>query len=141
MLSQLDKEELNIEVGLNCDDGLSVSSSTPRQIDKIKDKISEIFRKNGLRVTIEANKKVVTFLDVEFDLNENTYRPFIKPNDRPLYIHKQSNHPNCITKNIPIGVNKRLSKLSSNQNMFESVAPIYQEALVQSGYDFKLARI
>ena len=49
-----------------------------------------------------------------------------------------SNHPKCITDNIPEAVNKRLSALSSNEQMFDSVCPIYQAALKNSGYTFQL---
>ena len=56
----------------------------------------------------------------------------------PLYVHRLSNHPPSVIKNIPEGVNKRLSSISSNEEMFESVAPIYREALAKSGYDFQL---
>ena len=49
-------------------------------------------------VTVDANKKVVTFLDIELDLENGTYRPYIKPNDAPLYVHRQSNHPLCEQK-------------------------------------------
>ena len=49
-----------------------------------------------------------------------------------------SNHPPTITKNIPLAVNKRLSSLSSNEQVFNSVIKPYQEALKNSGYDHKL---
>ena len=63
------------------------------------------------------------------DLMEDTFKSSLS---------QMSNHPPCITKNIPDSVNKRLSALSSDQDMFESGAPTYQEALKKSGYDFKL---
>ena len=80
-------------------------------------------------MTGDANKKIVKFLDVELNLSENTYKPYIKPNDIPLYVNVKSNHPSCITKNIPEAINKRLTALSSNEEMFNSVAPLYQDAL------------
>ena len=40
--------------------------------------------------------------------------------------------------NIPKGINKRLSNLSSNEEMFLGVATDYQEALKKSGYEFNL---
>ena len=138
MLSELVKLRLNINVGLYRDDGLCVSNSSPRQIENFKKKICEAFRKHGLSITIEANKKIINFLDIEMDLMEDTFKPFIKPNDTPLYVHKLSNHPPCVTSNIPAAVNRRLSALSSSQKMFESVAPTYQEALEKSGYDLRL---
>ena len=87
---------------------------------------------------MEANKKIVQFLDVELNLEEGTFKPYIKPNDVSLYGHKNSNHPQSITKNIPEAINKRLSALSSDDQTFSTISPIYQEALKKSGYDYKL---
>ena len=116
-----------------------MSSSTPRQIDQIKKKICEVYKKHGLSLKVEqVNKKVVQFLDVEFDLEHDSFKPYLKENDVPLYVHQKSNHPPAILKNIPGAVNKRLSALSSSEEMFNSVAPIYQDALNKAGYDYKL---
>ena len=65
-------------------------------------------------------------------------KPFLKPGDNPLYVHCDSNHPPQVKKNIPEAINRRLSNLSSDESMFLSVAPIYQEALEKSGYKFRL---
>ena len=89
-------------------------------------------------MTIEANKKIVNFLDIELNLEEGTYKPFTKPNDVPLYVHRLSNHPKCITDNIPEAVNRRLSGLSSNEAMFLNSVEVYQDALNKAGYKFKL---
>ena len=53
-------------------------------------------------------------------------------------VHADSNHPRSILKNIPISVNKRLSLISSSQEVFEKAVQPYQEALNNSGYSFKL---
>ena len=87
---------------------------------------------------MEANKNIVRFLDVELNLEEGTFKPYIKPNHVPLYVHKNSNHPPSITKNIPEAINRRLSALSSDDQTFSNISPIYQEALKKSGYDYKL---
>ena len=136
LLSQL--QHLNINVGLYRDDGLAVCRSTPRQIELIKKKICQIFKENNLRITIEANKKTVDFLDVTFDLSSGTYEPFMKANNTPLYVHTDSNHPPSITKNIPEGVNRRLSRISSNKTAFDRAKPAYQDALNKSGYTYEL---
>ena len=125
---------LNIDVGLYRDDGLAVSSSTPRQVEMIKKKICAIFRKHGLEVTIDAHLKSVDFLDITMDLDSDTFKPFTKPNIVPLSIDCQSNHPPCVLKNIPAAVNKRLSKISCNEAVFNAATPAYQEALDNSGY-------
>ena len=42
------------------------------------------------------------------------------------------------TKNIPAGINKRLSSLSSDKASFDQAAPPYQKALNESGYHYTL---
>ena len=37
--------------------------------------------------------KMINNLDVTFNLNDGTYKPYIKPNNEIKYIHKNSNHP------------------------------------------------
>ena len=96
------------------------------------------FSENGLKVTVDANKKVVQFLDVELNLKNESYKPFLKPNDNPLYVNINSNHPQSVTKNIPAAVNKRLCALSSDEHMFNSVVHMNQEALKKAGYTYIL---
>ena len=62
----------------------------------------------------------------------------MKPNNTPLYISKDSNHPPTIIKNIPAAVNKRLSNISANEQVFNEASPPYQSALNKSGYNFNL---
>ena len=61
-----------------------------------------------------------------------------KPNNTPLYIHANSNHPPTIIKNLPESFNKRLSDISSDEKSFKRAAPIYQKALEHSGYNHQL---
>ena len=62
----------------------------------------------------------------------------MKQNNKLLYVHRLSNHPLALPKNIPQNINKRLTNISSNEQVFnEAIAP-YQQALEESGYDFKL---
>ena len=79
--------------GLYRDDGLAVCKATPKQIEKTKQEVSDIFKANGLKIIIEANKKTINFLDVTFDLASGSYKPFMKPNNKILYVHQESNHP------------------------------------------------
>ena len=138
MLSQLKEIPYGMEIGLYRDDGLAVIDQTPQKIEKIKKEICKVFAKNNLRITIEANKKVVNFLDVTLDLTTEKYKPYSKPTNTPLYVHSKSNHPPCIIKNIPEAINKRLSEISSDEEAFKEAAPPYQEALQKSGYSHTL---
>ena len=49
------------EVGLYRDDGLAVCKATPKEIEKPKE-VSNAFKSNGLKITIDANNKSFTFL-------------------------------------------------------------------------------
>ena len=53
-------------------------------------------------------------------------------------MHKLSNHPPTIIRNIPENINQRLSSISSNETIFKNAAPQYQEALNKSGYNYTL---
>ena len=125
-------------IGLYRDDGLGISKATPQETEHIKKHICKIFKANDLKITIEANKKVVNFLDVTLDLNTGEYMPYMKPNNILQYVHANSNHPPGILKNIPKGVNKRLSEISSSEEVFNKAALQYQKALEKSGYKYKL---
>ena len=72
------------------------------------------------------------------DLQTGEHKPYMKPNNTPLYVHKQSNHPPNIIKNIPENINQRLSAISSNKNIFNQATKPYQDALKKSGYSHKL---
>ena len=109
-----------------------------RETENVKKTICEVFKSYNLAITIEANLKTVNFLDMQLDLEEGTFRPYIKPNDKPCYVHSLSNHPPSIIKNIPISINKRLSKISSKKEYFDKAAEIYQEELKNKGYKHKL---
>ena len=111
---------------------------TPRQVDKIKKEICKIFGNYDLKITIDVNHKIVNFLDVTFSLESGLFKPFMKPNDNPVYVHKKSNHPPAITQNLPQSVNRRLSSISANEWVFKDAIPPYQQALKNSGYDFEL---
>ena len=82
--------------------------------------------------------KVVNYLDVTLNLNDGSYRPFHKTNDEILYIHKESNHPPTIIKQLPISIECRLSNLFSSKEIFAQSVKIYQEALIKCGYEHEL---
>ena len=92
----------------------------------------------GLKITIEANLKSVNFLDVNLNLELEIYKPYMKPNDKPIYVDRNSNHPPSILKNIPESIKNRLSKISANEEVFNQAIPPFQEALKKCGYDFQL---
>ena len=50
------------------------------------------------------------------------------------YVDKGSNHPDIILQNIPYGINKRLSSISSNEECFNEHKDTYQQAINAAGY-------
>ena len=54
-------QNLGANFGLYRDDGLGECRKRPQQIENIKKQLCNIFKENGLKITIEANKKVVHF--------------------------------------------------------------------------------
>ena len=66
------------------------------------------------------------FLDVSFDLQFKSYKPFRKPGDTLLYINVRSNHPMYIKKEI-FKMISDISSISSGPKEFDI-------ALKTSGY-------
>ncbi len=137
LLSQLAAEYGN-DIGLYRDDGLAALDKSPREIENIKKRICKVFSDNNLKITIEANKKCVNYLDITLGLGSSSYKPYMKPGNTPLYVNHHSNHPPSVLRGIPDAINKRLSNISSDTQSFDSAAPPYQEALQKSGFDYKL---
>ena len=82
--------------------------------------------------------KSVDYLNVTLCLTKGLYWPFKKENNVIQYISIESNHPQSVIKQIPIGVQKWLSKLSANKDLFDEHKEPYQEALDNAGHKFKL---
>ena len=82
------------DFGLYRDDGLGILRNTSRpEADRKRKNIIKIFKECGLSIICEANKKMVDFLDVRFNLNNQTDEPYRNLNNEPVYINKQSSHP------------------------------------------------
>ena len=80
---------------------------------------------------------IVHFLDVTLNLEKGTFSPYRKPNDHPIYIHKDSNHPPNVIKEMPKSINKRLSAISSTKEEFDLFKPDYHKALDYGGTEFR----
>ena len=93
-LDQLGRQYNKENIGLYRDDGLAVFENvTGPQAERIRKDIHKFFAGLGLKIVIKTNLKIVDFLDVTFDLSKETYFPYKKPGNHPLYINTQSNHP------------------------------------------------
>ena len=111
---------------------------TPQRCERLKKDICKLFSANDLKITIEANSKTVDFLDVNLNLISGLHKPFTKPETKVQYINVKSNHPPLILKNIPSGIEDRLSMLSSNEEIFNEAKQPFQKALDDSGFNYIL---
>ena len=105
------------------------------EIEKIKKSIQTIFWENELKITIQHNLKIVDYLDVTFNRTDCFYRPFNQRNNEINYIHKQSNYSLSIIKQLLFSVERRWSKLSSHEKIFNDSIPIYHAALIKRDYN------
>ena len=121
-------------VGLYRNDGLAVVQLSGKGAEDLSKEISKLFKAMGLKLTYEVNNTTTDFLDVKMDLKSGEYKPFMKPNDHPLYISKQSNHPPHIFKNLPAGICNRISTNSSSEEIFKNAEAPYLEALRTSKF-------
>ena len=93
----------------------------------------------GSSVTAIANTKVANFLDVTFDLTNKVHRPYSKPGTHLEYVHCDSNHPQHVTKHAVSEISRRLSLLSSNEEIFNNAKGPYEEAIKRAGHKEKLS--
>ena len=139
LLSKMKNKFPQINFALYRDDGLGHHDKMSKQnLDRLRKELHAFFGTFGLKITIETGLQTVNYLDVTFNLCNNTFHPYRKPNDTPLYVHKESNHPKHILNNIPSAVNKRLTDISSSATLFDSNKGSYQNALNLSGYNYTL---
>ena len=97
-----------------------------------------IFKYIDFKTETVTNLTEVDFLDVTFNLENNTYRPYRKPNDKVIYIDVLSSHPPQIKKQLTKIISDRLSRNSSNADIFNNIKLEYEEALKKCGHTTKL---
>ena len=69
------------DCGLYRDDVLLVLCNVNRQqIDCLRKNI-QLYKVIGFLIDIETNLKIVNFLDITFNLNNGTFKPYKKPNN------------------------------------------------------------
>ena len=125
------------DIGLYRVDGLAIfRNAIGPQAEKIKKHFQNIFRKNDLNIIVKCNLKMV---GVTLNPLDGSYKPFHEPNSEISHIHRESNHPPSIIKQLPLPVESLLSKFLSDENVFIQAAFVYQEALKRAGYNHKLS--
>ena len=95
---------------------MGVTKLTPRLQEKLKQRIIQTFKDQGLGITIEINQKRVNFLDLTLDMESGLYKNYRKPGDKPLYVSAYSNHPPQVLKNIPLGIGEEYQTIQQMSN-------------------------
>ena len=127
------------DFGLYRDDGLaSFANMSGPESERLKKNIISLFKEFGFKIEISCNLQSIDFLDVFFDLRNETFCPYTKPNDQNMYVNVKSNHPHNIIKQIPTMINSRLSKLSSSKQQFDKNKDFFNKKLQDSGYKHDL---
>ena len=128
------------KVGLYRDDGLACFGNiNGSQAERIRKEFISIFKTEfKLNITSEANLKIVNFLDVTLNSNTGTQELYNKPNNNPLYININSNHPPKIIKNLPENIQKRIRELSSSTRIFNNSKDLDNNALSVSGFQQRI---
>ena len=139
LLDDLSNKYGHDSVGLYRDDGLAVFKDlSGPQSERTKKDIIRRFKNHGLKITIQANLKIADFLDVTLNLTNGTYYPYRKPNNETVYINTKSNHPPSILKSLPAAINRRISDISCNEEVFNRNKQHYEDALKRSGHNVTL---
>ena len=117
--SKLEKILPKSTFGRYQDDGLALLRNlNGQQNGKVRENIIRVFKGIGFSLEIETSLKEVDCLDVSLHRPNESYGSEKKPNDKLLYIHGLSNHPPNVIKQIPNSIHERLSKNSSNEEIF-----------------------
>ena len=93
-----------------------------------------------IRLTYEASKETVHFLDVEVSLKNGTFSTdlYVKPTDTHQFLHPSSCHPFHCKKAIPFSQALRLNRICSDDDDFENRCEDLYGWLKERGYKHKL---
>ena len=92
-----------------------------RQVDRKRKQIVELFKQYKLSITVDINFTTLDFLELSFDLTNEADLTYKKPNDISIYIHVNFNQPPSIVKELSNSISKRISSISSSEEIFDNV--------------------
>ena len=77
-------------------------------------------------------------VNLTLNLSTGKYVPYNKPDNKPLYINVNSNHPPNIIQNLPESISRRANKLSSGKTVFNNSKELFNNSLSNSGFGHKI---
>ena len=94
MLNKISEKYDKNGIVLYRDHGLALFKNiSGPESERTKKNFQSLFKKYRQEIIIECKRKVVDFLDVTFNLNGGTYKPYQKSDNRISYINVQLNDP------------------------------------------------
>ena len=75
--------------------------SNDPKISGIQKQSIRAFKLLGFEIEIMSNQKIMNFLDISFNLTENSCKPYPKYKQTPSYINVNSYHTGTIIRQIP----------------------------------------
>ena len=94
--------------GYRDDSLIVVKNLNGQQTERLMKNIVQVFKNFSFKAEIKTNLIEIDFLDVTFNLINETFRPYKKPNNNLSYINVFSNHPPNIIKRLPNSINDLL---------------------------------
>ena len=75
------------DFGLCRDDGLLLLHNVNgHQIHRVRKSVIQLSKDVGFLIGVKTNLKIVNFLDITFNLDNGSFKPYRKPSDSLLYI-------------------------------------------------------
>ena len=112
--------------GIYRDDGLAVAAASGPELTRKEKALRKLFQDHGLRITTDVGLVETEFLDVVLNLQDGSFRPYMKPNSVTTYINVQSSHPPSVIKALPKSIEKRLTDISSSEENFRNSKGEYE---------------
>ena len=124
-------------IALYRDDLIAIVPNNGFRINRIKSTIQKLVAAEELEMTDWTEGRRMDYLDVEFDMTEESFRPFTKPMDGSRYVSPMSDHPKMSIRRIPAVVEKRISMLCSSREVHDNAKGAFQNKLRRDGHGNK----
>ena len=103
-------------------------------LNKLSNILEKIFKDCRLSIMVTTNITSADLLDLTLNLKTESYQPFRKSSNNPIYTDFNLTHPPQLLKQLPKSISKRLSKNLSSKEVFDKSKMLYEKFLNNSGF-------
>ena len=129
-----DPELQDAIIALYRDDLIAIVPNNGFRINRIRSAIQRIVALEELDMTDWTEGRKLDYLDIEFDMADESFRPHTKPMDGSRYVSPMSDHPKMTIRSIPTIVEKRISMLCSSREVHDREKEAFQAKLRRDGH-------